>query len=159
MARWGALGKMIPEAIEPADVARWISSLGDLQATSVRRYVTTLRQVLDHAGADPNPARDERVKLPREVRVEVEPPTGAQVEAILANVRERWRLPLQLLEATGMRVGELCALTWGDVDWPADRVRVRGGKTAARGAGCRCPRASWPRSRWSPPRTTARPRG
>lgn len=36
----------------------------------------------------------------------------------------RYRLPLLVLDATGMRVGELEHLTWGDVDEPRGRWRV-----------------------------------
>jgi hypothetical protein len=39
--------------------------------------LATLRAVLDFADVDPNPARDGRVKLPREERTVVDPPTGA----------------------------------------------------------------------------------
>lgn len=131
MTRWGALGRRHPAEIGYADVQRWLGTLDDIKASSVKRYLTTLRQVLDYAGADPNPARDARVRLRRVERVEVEPPTWAEVEAIVAGVRPRWRLPVLLLEATGMRVGELCALTWGDVDWSGGRFRVREGKTSA----------------------------
>jgi integrase len=44
-----------------------------------------------------------------------------------------YRLPLLVLDATGMRVGELEALTWGDVDEPRGRWRVSAGvsKTGA----------------------------
>lgn len=35
-----------------------------------------------------------------------------------------YRLPLLVLDATGMRVGELEGLTWGDVDEPQGRWRV-----------------------------------
>jgi integrase len=35
-----------------------------------------------------------------------------------------YRLPLLVLDATGMRVGELEGLTWGDVDEPRERWRV-----------------------------------
>lgn len=131
MARWGAIAAMDVQTISPADVQRWISTLGDLRASSVKRYVTTLRQVLDFAAVDPNPARDERVRLPKVERVEIEPPTAAEVEAIVAHVRPRWRLPVRVLEATGMRVGEMCALTWSDVDFRGLRLRVRTGKTTA----------------------------
>ena len=44
---------------------------------------------------------------------------------------KRWRLPLRVLEQTGMRVGELHALEWGDVDEAGSRFRVKAGKTAA----------------------------
>lgn len=131
MARWGALGKMPAERIAPADVQRWVSTLADLKPSSVKRYVTTLRQVLDYAGIEPNPARDPNVKLPKVGRVEVEPPSAAEVEAIVAHVRPQWRLPIRLLEATGMRIGELCGLTWSDVDFAGLRFRVREGKTTA----------------------------
>lgn len=131
MRRWGALGSLAATAVRPSDVERWISTLGDLRASSVKRYVTTLRQVLDYAGVEPNPARDPRVKLPKVARVEVEPPSAAEVEAIVSYVRPRWRLPVRVLEATGMRVGEMCALTWGDVDFAGLRLRVREGKTRA----------------------------
>jgi len=131
MARWGAIGKLDARAITPSDVQRWVSTLGDLKASSVKRYITTMRQVLDYAGADPNPARDERVRLPKVERVEVEPPSAADVEAILANVREQWKLPIRTLEQTAMRVGEMCSLTYADVDWEGLRFRVRQGKTSA----------------------------
>jgi Phage integrase family/Phage integrase, N-terminal SAM-like domain len=131
MARWGRLGTRPAAELTPADVSRFVATLGDLKASSIKRYVTTLRQVLDFAGIEPNPARDPRVKLPRVERVEVEPPSSAEVEAIVANVRPRWRLPIRLLEQTGMRVGELCAVTWSDVDWSGERLRVRQGKTTA----------------------------
>jgi integrase len=39
-------------------------------------------------------------------------------------VARRYRLPLLVLEATAMRVGELEALRWGDVDERAGRWRV-----------------------------------
>jgi hypothetical protein len=32
--------------------------------------------LLDYCGCDPNPARDKRVKLPRQVTEEVSPPTA-----------------------------------------------------------------------------------
>jgi integrase len=36
-------------------------------------------------------------------------------------VPARWRLPLRVLAQTGMRVGELEALTWGDIDETGSR--------------------------------------
>jgi hypothetical protein len=71
--------------------------------------------ILDFAGIEPNPARDGRVTLPRIEAQIVEPPSAEQVEAILARSPRRWRLPLRVLEQTGMRVGELAALEWRDV--------------------------------------------
>jgi integrase len=119
-----------PASITPADVQEWIAGL-TLKPGSVRRYLATLRAVLDFADVDPNPARDSRVRLPREEHVPVDPPSAADVDTIIANVPARWRLPLRVLAETGMRVGELHALGWGDVDEAGLRFRVKHGKTAA----------------------------
>jgi len=118
-----------PATITPADVQEWIAGLS-LRPSSVRRYVATLRAVLDFVGVDPNPARDGRVKLPREERTVVDPPSAADVEAILAHSPRRWWLSLRTLEQTGMRVGELRDLEWRDLDVSGSRFRVRNGKTA-----------------------------
>jgi integrase len=117
-----------PATITPADVQAWVAGL-KLKASSVRRYVATLRAVLDFAGVDPNPARDQRVRLPREEATVVEPPSAADVEAVIAIVPNRWRLPLRTLEQTGMRVGEAHDLEWRDVDIAGSRFRIRSGKT------------------------------
>ena len=87
--------------------------------------------MLDFADVDPNPARDARVRLPREEHVPVDPPCATDVDTIIAKVPPRWRLPLRVLEQTGMRVGELHALEWGDVDEQGSRFRIKAGKTAA----------------------------
>jgi hypothetical protein len=94
-----------PAKISFSDVQEWIAGLA-LKPASVRRYLATLRAILDFAGVDPNPARDTRVKLPREEHVPVDPPSACDVEAIIAHSPPRWRLGLRTLAVTGMRVGE-----------------------------------------------------
>jgi integrase len=126
------IGDRDPATLTWQDVQAVIAGLsGDLSPLSVRQYVATLRQVLDFADVDPNPARDRRVKLPRPAEALVDPPSETAVAAIIANVPPRWRLALRVLEQTGMRVGELGKLEWGDVDVAASRFRVRSGKTRA----------------------------
>jgi GAF domain-containing protein len=120
-----------PASITAADVREWVAENMDLGPASLGRYVITLRQVLDFAGVKPNPARDKSVKLPKVEKKIVVPPSGEQVEAILAHVPERRRLPLRVLEQTGMRVGELHELEWQDVEVVGSRFRLRKGKTAA----------------------------
>jgi integrase len=119
-----------PARITTSDVQEWVAAL-TLKPSSVRRYIATLRSILDFAGVDPNPARDDRVRLPRQESVPVEPPSAGEVEAIIANAPQRHRLAVRTLAETGMRVGELCALAWGDVDEAGSRFRVKTGKTAA----------------------------
>ena len=91
----------------------------------LRAGVTALAMVLDYAGVQPNPARDRvRVRLPREQKTEIVPPTAEHVLAVHDVLPPRYRLPLLVLDGTGMRLGELEYLTWGDVDGPRGRWRV-----------------------------------
>jgi integrase len=117
-----------PSEITVAEVTAWIAS-APLKPSSLRIYFTTLRAILDFAGVSENPYRDQRVRLPRQAQVEVNPPSAAEVEAIIEHVPSRWRLPLRVLEQTGMRVGELACLAWADVDVAGSRFRIKHGKT------------------------------
>jgi integrase len=92
---------------------------------TIRKAVSALAQTLDFAGITPNPARDRvQVRLPRGDTEEPQPPTGGHVEAVCRLLPTRYRLPLLVLDATGMRLGELEQLTWGDVDEQRGRWRV-----------------------------------
>lgn len=127
------LGRLLPtleakpiDKITAADVADLIAAMhkDGLARESIRKTRATLAMVLDHAGVQPNPARDKSVKLPREDRAEVNPPTARHVTTVHGLLPKTYRLPLLVLDATGMRVGELEQLTWGDLDEPAGRWRV-----------------------------------
>ena len=126
------LGSKDPLALSWQDVQEAVAALSvHLSPASVRLYVGTLRQVLDFAGADPNPAKDRRVKLPRKEAQVVAPPSSSDIAAIVSNAPPKWRLALRVLEQTGMRAGELSTLEWQDVDAANSRFRIRGGKTAS----------------------------
>jgi integrase len=125
------LGASDPLRLSWQDIQEAIGKLSDLSPASARIYVGTLRQVLDFAGCDPNPAKDRRVKLPRHEATIPDPPSESAVAAIVANAPRKWRLALRVLEQTGMRAGELAKLEWADVDQANSRFRIRAGKTAA----------------------------
>jgi integrase len=121
------LGDRQLDEIEPRHVAQLVSELHEkgLKRESIRKTVATLAMVLDYGGVAPNPARDKlTVKLPREMRLEPKPPTADHVLAVYRLLPSVYRLPLLVLDATGMRVGELEQLTWGDVDETRSRWRV-----------------------------------
>jgi integrase len=129
-----ALGRLLPrlgdtsvERIDAQSVADLVAELhaAKLKKQTIRKTVSVLAMILDHAGVQPNPARDRlTVKMPREQRRHVEPPTAEHVEAVVRLLPARYRLPALVLDATGMRIGELEALTWGDIDEPRGRWRV-----------------------------------
>jgi integrase len=119
-----AFGPRDPRTITSAETQAWANELATgpdaMKPRSIHAYMLTLRQVLDAEGVDPNPARG--VRLPRVVREQIRPMTRAQFHALLEAAPARWHLILRLLEATGLRVGELLAITWGDVDFAENRL-------------------------------------
>lgn len=129
-----AFGEREPESIAPAEVAAWVGELaGRYTPGYVRKIVDALAMVLDHHGITPNPARDRRVRLPREVREEIDPPEAEVVEAAMGAMAPRYRLPVVVLDSTGMRVGELEGLRWADLDaahhrWRVARQREKSGR-------------------------------
>jgi integrase len=123
-------GTSVP-TIDAQTVADLVAQLhaDGLKKQTIRKTVSVLAMILDHEGVAPNPARDKMVKLPREERRIVEPPTAAHVEAVVRLLPSWYRLPVCVLDATGMRIGELEALTWGDMDEPRARWRIATPKT------------------------------
>jgi integrase len=122
-----ALGSLELGQLDTRRVARFVAELNEagLARESIRKTLGILAMILDHAGVSPNPARDRvTVRLPRRKLAELAPPSADALEAVLALLPSRNRLPVVVLDATGMRVGELEALTWGDVDEPRGRWRV-----------------------------------
>ena len=120
------LGSRDVRSLRVADIQTAVGALSQsLHPTTLAKYVSTLRQVLDYAELEPNVARDRRVKLPPVVRDEPEPPDANHVLAILARLTPRWRLAFVTAEQTGMRVGEIASVRWADVDVAGLRFRMR----------------------------------
>ena len=107
------------------EVAAWVAVLADRhKAGTVGLYLLTFRLLLDYAGVDPNPARDPRVKKPKLVREEPNPPSAEHVEAILAALGAKWRLLFVTVEQGALRLGEAVSLRWQDVDAANLRLRL-----------------------------------
>jgi integrase len=67
----------------------------------------------------------DRVPRPRYHARRREVWTREELRAFLEGARDHWLYPLWLLlVASGCRLGELCALTWSDVDFDAGTIRV-----------------------------------
>jgi integrase len=110
-----------------ADVADLITALAaaGYKRETLRKSRTALAQTLDFHVISPNPVRDERVKLPRERKTHLPPPTADHVERVLGLVARRYVLPLLVLDECGPRVSELEAAAVGDVDEERQAIRVR----------------------------------
>jgi integrase len=112
------LGDRRCDGIGWEDVQRMIDVLTheNRARESIRKCRTALSMVLDFAGATPNPARDKRVKLPREEPEEVQPPHANHVELVGWLLTPPYLIGLLALDSTGARVGELAAAKVGDLD-------------------------------------------
>jgi integrase len=126
------LGTSTPAAIAKADVAALVAKLHEdgLARESIRKTIATLAMVLDHAEIAPNPARG--VELPERQHEDVNPPTALHLQAVLGTIPHVYRLPALVLDATGLRVGELERLTWGDVDEHDGRLLIAAARTKTR---------------------------
>jgi integrase len=131
------LGSRRLDEITPQLVAELVADLhADGKAReSIRKTVAATAMVLDHAGVQPNPARDRVVvKLPREEVEEPNPPTAEHVEAVYCLLPEQHRLALLFLDWSGARVSAIDHVLVGDSDEPRRRVRLRAAITKTRRA-------------------------
>ena len=121
-----------PEDVSPADIRELIEKLSrGRRPSTVRNYMAILQGMFEYGEVEPNPCRHRTVRLPRLEREIPRPPSRRQFDAMLEHVPDWWRLFLQTLEQTGMRVGELVQLCWGDVDVTDSQFRIPRGKTHA----------------------------
>ena len=90
--------------------------------------------ILDHAEVNPNPARDKRVRLPREDAEEINPPTAEHVEAVLRLLPAKHRLAFLFLDWSGARVSAIDKTLVSDYDPKRRRVRLRSAATKTRRA-------------------------
>lgn len=121
------LAPVDPGGVTPGDVrgqvARWVKA--GLSPKSIRERVSVLRQVLDFAEIEPNPARHRSVKLPSSVERELSLPSADEFLALTRAIAPKYRLPLIILEQTAMRVNEVVSLERDDVDVAGLRFRVK----------------------------------
>lgn len=137
--RASAIGGKDALAVTVEDVQAFVGELAELYAPStLRNHLGHLAQGFDHGRVKPNPARDDRLLLPKLETAEPVIPSWPEVEQILEAIAPRDRprrypLVIRLLEALALRVGELMLLTWGDVDWTRGRFRISRSRSKTRG--------------------------
>jgi integrase len=118
----GAVFTMTLDGLDPDTALVEGSNARGLKRETIRKTISPLAMILDHGEVAANPARG--VNLPEHDAEEVNPPTASHVEAVYRLMPKAYRLATIALDQTGMRVGELEKLTWGDVDEQAGRWRV-----------------------------------
>lgn len=140
------IGSMRLTKIRPSDLMEFYRQLaaGDkaLSNTTVRRYHAAISGALRHAESvdwlpvGHNPAR--AVKLPRETKHEIVPPSPAEVQRILAagdKTDTAFGVFLHLAATLGARDGELCGLMEDDLLFVSNEVIVARSITHVRSTG------------------------
>lgn len=98
-----------------------------LSPATLRAHLVLLRGMLDHAVAwgylAHNPATN--VKSPKLPHTEMDSLTPEEVKSLLAACDDRHRALFSTGVMTGMRLGELLALQWDDVNWGGGTIRVQ----------------------------------
>jgi hypothetical protein len=127
------------------DVAAALHEQGVARET-IRKTLGAGAMVLDHAGINPNPARDRSIKLPREEPEQINPPSAADVETVFARIPADHRLALLWLDWSGARVSSVDHVLVGDYDEPRRRASACARRRPRRVGRCgsSCTR-SWPR--------------
>lgn len=132
-------GKLIPQfdkdlvkEVTPATLRTWIGGLG-VTAKAARNIISPLRSMFDDAVNDGklefNPL--DRVALKKllaqtasKSEYEVDPFTAQEIEAILKASSEQERNLYQFWFETGLRPGELIALSWPKLDFVHHKARI-----------------------------------
>jgi integrase len=118
------VGDRDPQTITPADIQQVVAANADLGPRSLRKYKSTWAQVFDFVDVNPNPCRSKKLKLPMNTTKEINPPSEADWARIKANVSKKTSLIIRLIECAGLRVSEAVGLTYGNVDFANQRIRV-----------------------------------
>ena len=131
-------GELI-EDVTTESIERWKATFTKqrkLSNRTLQKYLVTLHGIFKRAtrvyGLPRNPvANVERPRLPRRAGIDVF--SREEVMALVRSADSERDAALYLTAAfTGLRLGELLALRWEDVDFEADAIRVRRNWTAGR---------------------------
>jgi integrase len=128
-----AFGSKPVRRVTPGDVAGLLKTMREqklsssTQAQHLRVLGACFRSAVRHGHAAQNPIdRLPDSERPRAERRESAYFTDDELPRLLAEIPEGlWATIVRVALATGMREGELGALTWGDIDVTAGTVRVR----------------------------------
>jgi integrase len=93
--------------------------------STIKKSKDALAMVFDYCDVDPNPARDKRIRLPKERRPHVPPPLAEHVERVAEVLPLHHVVPFLIIDECGPRVNELATAKIGDLDEHRRAIRVR----------------------------------
>jgi integrase len=128
------IGERPVDELEAADFVAVVAALHEqgVARETIRKTLGAGAMVLDHAGIEPNPARDRSIRLPWEEPEQINPPSAADIETAFARIPVEHRLALLWLDWSGARVSSVDKTLVGDYDESRQRVRLRAATTKTR---------------------------
>ena len=115
--------------IHPHHIREWVARqvAGPLSASSVRQHIAVLRSCLKAAQIDGHLADLPLlgVKMPRSHSRQPAVMTLTEAFAMIDTAPADWQCAIAMALFTGLRLGELLALTLQDVDLPGRRLNIR----------------------------------
>jgi integrase len=117
--------------LDTETVQAFASRANSLSPKTLRNIIITLRSIWrsaviwKYAEKDQVEWAEVMSSLPRYHRPPQRVFTADEVPRIIAAAPQPYRTFYRLLAETGLRAGEICGLTWGDVDLERCRLRVR----------------------------------
>ena len=134
-------GSMPVRRIKPSHVDDWIADMGQdgVSPTKAIEAVGVLKRLLDRAVRDKaipsNPCVLRSVSMPRRPQVERPVLSPAEVERLASEMtHKRDAVLVRLLGYGGLRVGEVLALRWSDVDLEGGMLTIRQSVEASTGS-------------------------
>lgn len=114
------------EEITPQQVTSWLNSF-DLAQKTIKNILLVFRQIYDYAyvnyGVQNNPSL--HLRSPKgKGKKERDYPTAEDIRIVNENVDRPFGLMAYMALYTGLRRGELCALTWNDIDFENKTIKV-----------------------------------
>ena len=122
-----AFGDRPVASIRPSEVQAWVRRLSDVLAPATvevvyRIFAAILNAAVDDRLITRSPCIG--VRLPRQARRPVDPPTVEQIEALIDAMPDRYRALVVLAAGTGLRQDECFGLTVDRVDFLRRTIKV-----------------------------------
>ncbi|ATX79965.1 integrase [Mariprofundus aestuarium] len=123
-----AFGQMRVEDLSTQVIRHWLGGLTTIKNKRINNVLIPLRAILDDAFADGSIDRNpmDRIKNLKVRTREPEPFDDVEQLAIVSAASDQGIAnAIQFGFWTGLRIGELIALRWSDIDWRSDTVHIR----------------------------------
>ena len=120
-------GAMEPDDVTSGFIQKWVDGMSGSPRV-IRDRFQTLRTIINwYRRSHEQPLSQFRVNLPHSDKKEIEAYTREEQKKIVEYIREHpgiREFGILLCLSTGMRIGELCALQWQDMDLEKGELRV-----------------------------------